>query len=464
MPRKKSNKIRIDFRKGHQAQPRRADLTSDYQQAQEDIDTVGSQRVSGKGDLTRRRTVRGVQLDAAESDTLGNVELETSVRSLTGTVIRVHGLESIVQLDDGRIMRCAVRRLLKNMATAQRHVVVTGDRVVVEPHGVEQGWIVRVEGRRSELSRASRNRRHVIVANVDQLLFVTSAAQPGIKPNLIDRVLLTAEQNHLDAVVCINKCDLIDPSGLQSLIGTYAQMGYTIVMVSATQGWGIQALQRIARDRVSVVVGQSGVGKSSILNAIAPGLNQRVQAVSADNQKGKHTTTTSEWFDLPDGGAIVDTPGVRQFQLWDIASEELTGLFRDIRPFASRCRYPNCSHQHENLCAVKDAVADGRLDARRYDSYSQILDNPALGGSDDFEESLPQSMSDATYDSQPDGDEVDDFESDEIEHDVSEPSDLQTRASDRTDSQVVAEDHAGHDDAVAGNDEAQEHQPPALEA
>lgn len=412
MPRKKSSKIRIDFRKGHQAQPRRADLTSDYQEAQEDIDTVGSQRVSGKGELTRRRTVRGVQLDAAESDTLGNVELETSLRSLTGTVLRVHGLESIVQLDDGRVMRCAVRRVLKNLATAQRHVVVTGDRVVVEPHGVEQGWIVRVEGRRSELSRASRNRRHVIVANVDQLLFVTSAAQPGIKPNLIDRVLLTAEQNHLDAVVCINKCDLIDPSGLQPLIGTYAQMGYTILMVSATRGWGIEALKRITRNRVSVVVGQSGVGKSSILNAIAPGLNQRVQAVSADNQKGKHTTTTSEWFDLPDGGSIVDTPGVRQFQLWDIASEELTGLFRDIRPFASRCRYPNCSHQHENQCAVKDAVADGRLDARRYDSYSQILDNPALGGGEDFEDGLSHSISDAVPNSQS---EADDEEDDDIE-------------------------------------------------
>jgi ribosome biogenesis GTPase len=132
----------------------------------------------------------------------------------------------------------------------------------------------------------------------------------------------------------------------------------------------------MTRGCVSVVIGQSGVGKSSILNAISPGLNQRVQAVSAENQKGKHTTTTSEWFDLPEGGALVDTPGVRQFQLWDVVAEELTGLFRDIRPFASHCRYPNCSHHHENDCAVKDAVADGRLDPRRYDSYIQMLDSP----------------------------------------------------------------------------------------
>ncbi len=376
MPRKKSNKIRIEFRKGHQAQPRRGDLTNDYQESKEDIDTVGSQRVSGKGDLTRHRTVRGTASDRSQSDSLGNVEMECPTGSLMGTVLRVHGLDSIVQIDRGQIMRCAVRRVLKNLATQQRHIVVTGDRVEVEPHGQEHGWIVRIGARRSELSRTSKQRRHVIVANVDQLLIITSAAQPSIKPNLIDRILATAEQNSLDAAICINKCDLIDPASLQGLIGNYAQMGYEVLMVSASRGWGIERLQRMTTYRTSVVVGQSGVGKSSLLNVIAPGLNQRVQAVSLDNQKGKHTTTTSEWFELPYGGAIVDTPGVRQFQLWDIVPEELTGLFRDMRPFASRCRYPNCSHQHENLCAVKDAVADGRLDARRYDSYCQMLDSP----------------------------------------------------------------------------------------
>lgn len=379
MARKKNNKMRIDFRKGHQAQPRRADLTGDYREAREDIDTIGSERVSGKGDLTRKRTVRGTSVEESDADVLGNVELEMPDGTLRGIVLRVHGVDSIVQLQSGAILRCAVRRVLKNLATQQRHIVVSGDRVWIQPHGNDQGWIVRIENRASELSRTSRNRRHVIVANVDQLLIITSAAQPSIKPNLIDRLLVTAEQNRLDAVLCINKCDLIDPAKLQPLIGTYAQMGYRVVMVSAARGWGIEVLRGISRGRASVVVGQSGVGKSSILNALAPGLNQRVQAVSAENQKGKHTTTTAEWFALPDGGAIVDTPGVRQFQLWNILPAELTGLFRDIRPFASHCRYPDCTHQHENQCAVKDAVADGRLDPRRYDSFTQILDQPSAG-------------------------------------------------------------------------------------
>lgn len=375
MPSKKPNKHRIEFRKGHQGQPRRSDLTRQYGESKEDIDTVGSQRVSGKGELTRRRTVRG-RMDDPSTDPLQSVDLETAEGSLKGTVIRVHGLESIVRTDDERILRCAVRRVLKNLSTQQRHVVVTGDRVEIEPNGRDQGWILKIEPRRSELSRTSKHRRHVMAANIDQLLIVTSAAQPAIKPNLIDRILATAEQNHIDAAICVNKCDLVDPGSLQPLLGTYAQMGYPVWMVSAAKGWGVEQLRKSTRGCVSVVIGQSGVGKSSILNAISPGLNQRVQEVSQENEKGKHTTTTSEWFELPGGGALVDTPGVRQFQLWDVVAEELTGLFRDIRPFASHCRYPNCSHQHENECAVKDAVADGRLDPRRYDSYVQMLDSP----------------------------------------------------------------------------------------
>lgn len=387
MPRKKSNKIRIEFRKKHQSQARSADLTNDYAVDQEDIDTVASQRVSGKGDQTRHRTVKGNLVDDDEPESLGQVQLDVDAsQTLSGLVLRVHGRESIVRVEDGRIFRCAVRRVLKNLATDQRHVLVAGDVVRLLPEGEEQAWVVRIEPRRSTLSRTSKQRRHVIVANVDQLLMVTSAAQPSIKPNLIDRVLATAEQNQLDACVCINKCDLIDTTMLQALIGTYTQMGYRVLMVSAARGWGMDRLRRMTRNRNSVVVGQSGVGKSSILNAIDSGLRQRVQAVSAENQKGKHTTTTAEVFPLSYGGSIIDTPGVRQFQLWDISPSEMSGLFRDIRPFASNCRYPNCTHIHENDCSVKDAVADGRLDGRRYDSYCQMVDSPGDVVREEFEE------------------------------------------------------------------------------
>jgi ribosome biogenesis GTPase len=261
--------------------------------------------------------------------------------------------------------------------------------VQVAKQGVDQGWILRIEPRLSELARTSRQRRHVIASNIDQLLIVTSAAEPSIKPNLIDRLLATAEQNRLPATICINKCDLIQPALLQPLIGTYAQLGYRVLCLSAAKGWGLHGLAKSLHGRTTVVIGQSGVGKSSLLNCMVPGLEQRVQEVSQENQKGKHTTTTAEWFSIDATSAVIDTPGVRQFQLWDIVPAELTGLFRDIRPFASHCRYPDCSHQHENDCAVKDAVADGLLDPRRYDSYSQILDAPAFADDETIDLSQP---------------------------------------------------------------------------
>jgi ribosome biogenesis GTPase len=382
MSKKKPNKNRIEFRKGHQNQRRERGLTEKYADSQDEIDTQNSQRISGKGDLTRRRTVKGDLVDPEHRDGIQSIQIQASESTLAGRVIRVHGLESIVELSDGSLLRCAVRRVLKNLSTTQRHVVVTGDSVRVEQHGVNQGWIVRIEPRGSELCRTSKNRRHVIASNIDQIMVVTSAAEPSIKPNLIDRILATAEQNGIEAGICINKCDLIAPEKLQPLIGSYAQMGYRVFMLSASEGWGIEPLNDWIRDKSSAVIGQSGVGKSSLLNCLIPGLSQRVQAVSNENQKGKHTTTTAEWFRIDAQTSIIDTPGVRQFQLWDIVPAELTGLFRDLRPFASQCRYPDCSHHHEDTCAVKDAVADGRLDPRRYDSYLQILDAPAFATDD----------------------------------------------------------------------------------
>ncbi|MEK0425836.1 MAG: putative ribosome biosis GTPase RsgA [Planctomycetota bacterium] len=382
MSKKKSKKTRIEFRKGHQGQRRERGLTEKYANSQDDIDTQNSQRISGKGDLTRHRTVKADLIDPEHRDGMQSIQMEASESTLAGRVIRVHGLESIVELSDGSLLRCAVRRVLKNLSTTQRHVVVTGDSVRVEPHAGNQGWIVRIEPRNSELCRTSKNRRHVIASNIDQIMVVTSAAEPSIKPNLIDRILATAEQNGIEAGICINKCDLIAPEKLQPLIGSYAQMGYRVFMLSAMQGWGIEHLDAWIRGRSSAVIGQSGVGKSSLLNCLIPGLSQRVQAVSLENQKGKHTTTTAEWFRIDAETSIIDTPGIRQFQLWDIVPAELTGLFRDLRPFASHCRYPDCSHHHEDNCAVKDAVADGRLDPRRYESYLQILDAPAFASDD----------------------------------------------------------------------------------
>ena len=196
-----------------------------------------------------------------------------------------------------------------------------------------------------------------------------------LKPNLIDRFLVTAEKTGIRPIVCINKVDLVDTADLQPLIGVYGQLGYEVLLVSATTGQGIERLRNTLADAESVVAGQSGVGKSSLLNAIEDGLNLRVTEVSADNQKGRHTTTSARLIPLSMGGFVVDTPGIRQFQLWDIVPEEMDGFFRDIRPLVSQCRYADCTHSHEVNCAVKDAVADGYLDVRRYESYCHMRFN-----------------------------------------------------------------------------------------
>jgi len=370
---KKKKKIRTDFRKNREVRARQADMTRQYEQHgfQEDDAALG-ERISGKGELARKRTVVGAE--TVEDDAGATIRLEVDEsKCLKGRVLSSGGLLSIVRAEDGAVHRCATRRLLKTLSTDQRHVVAAGDRVLFRPHGEDEGIIERVEPRRGVLSRTSRGRQHVIVSNVDQLLIVSSAAEPRIKPNLIDRYLVTAERAQIRPVVCINKIDLVDPADLQPLAGVYGQMGYEVLLLSAKTGAGVDRFKRVLTGRESVLAGQSGVGKSSLLNAAEGTLQLRIRAVSAESQKGRHTTSSAQLIPLSFGGYVVDTPGIRQFQLWDVIPEEVAGYFRDLRPYVSHCRFPDCTHTHEEACAVKDAVADGRLDVRRYESYCQVF-------------------------------------------------------------------------------------------
>jgi ribosome biogenesis GTPase len=369
---KKKRKVRADFRKNREARARDKRFHRDLNDAESSsIDAPRGERVSGKGDISRKRTLAGGEIVEDDAGTLVLPDIDRNVCRL-GRVLRVQGLVSIVHDDAGEAFQCATRRLLKTLATDQRHVIASGDIVWFRPEGENEGIIERVEPRHGVVSRTSRGRQHVLVANVDQLVIVTSAAEPRIKPNLIDRLLVTAERGGIRPVVCINKIDLVEPADLMPLVGVYAQLGYDVLMVSAATGFGIDRLRDRLAGEESVVTGQSGVGKSSLLNAVEPGLDLRVQTVSGETQKGRHTTTTAELIPLSFGGYVVDTPGIRQFQLWDVIPEEVAGFFRDLRPYVSRCRFPDCTHTHEDDCAVKDAVADGWIDARRYESYVQI--------------------------------------------------------------------------------------------
>jgi ribosome biogenesis GTPase len=366
----KKKKVRVDLRKNRSKPPRAQGWTREFHQHgyAEDA-TLNQERVRAKGELSRKRTI--IQDDNAETTGQEPAEMPAvdADACLPGRVLRVHGLHSVVQTDDGRQFRCAVRRLLKTLATDERNVVATGDRVWIRPAHGDEGLIERVEPRHGLLTRASRGREHVLVANVDQVVIVVSLMEPELKPHLIDRYLASAAQGGIASVVCLNKADLVDIAIYQPIIGMYAQLGIPTLLTSAANGLGIDRLRQHLKDRQTVFSGQSGVGKSSLLNAVQPELGLRVREVSDVNQKGKHTTTTAELIELAFGGWVVDTPGIRQFDLWDVIPEEVEGFFPEFRPFVPLCGYPDCTHTHEDRCAIKDAVLRRLINSSRYTSY-----------------------------------------------------------------------------------------------
>jgi len=371
---KKKKKIRVAFRKNRQQRARRTNLTKDVlEQADGTEDLATGERLSGKGDLTRYRTVIGIETESANG-TQVLIDVDES-KCLHGRVVAAVGLNSIVQTDEGQGHRyeCTVRRVVRTLSRDGRNAVVTGDHVLFQPTDDEYGVIERVNPRRSTLSRGSQRQEHVIVANIDQVLIVTSADEPPLKPNLIDRFLISAEKGRVNAIICINKSDLIDPVDLQPLIGTYARLGYEIVLTSATAQSGIARLRSLLKNKETVLSGQSGVGKSSLLNAVEPSLNLQTTDVSRWSTKGRHTTRRAVLLALEFGGWVVDTPGIRQFELWDVIPEEVEGFFVEFRPFVAKCRFPDCSHTHETGCGVKRAVDQDLIARTRYESYLKIV-------------------------------------------------------------------------------------------
>lgn len=361
----KRRKVRVSFQKNRQSKPRARDLTRAYHH--DEIVAEGAEqaeRVRAKGSASRKRTV----FVDADTQTLAIDEKDCR----RGRVLTAQGLYSVVVTDDGNVHRCYTRRLLKSLESDERNVVATGDWVWFKPAPDSEGMIVRVEPREQVLKRGYRRREQVIAANMDQVLIVSSIVEPDLKTNLIDRYIVTAERSDIRPVICLNKVDLVEGWQVQPILGLYSQLGYAIFPTSAATGQGLEALRDQLGGHETVIVGQSGVGKSSLLNALEPTLHLRVGGVSESTGKGKHTTTTAQLLRINDG-TVVDTPGVRQFDLWDVPRGELSGYFVEFRAYMPYCRFPGCAHSHEVGCAVKAAVANGQINAARYESYLRIL-------------------------------------------------------------------------------------------
>ena len=260
--------------------------------------------------------------------------------------------------------------------------LAVGDSVSVTPAADGRGQIVEVRQRKNQVARRSavpmpsaHTFEQVIAANVDQVVPVFAAANPAPKWNLLDRYLTLAESLELPALVGITKIDLA-PAGdadFEEALDEYRRLGYGLALTSAVTGAGIEALREALRGRVSVLLGKSGVGKTSLLNALEPGLGLRVAEVSRATGKGRHATSQARWFPLAGGGALVDTPGTREFGLWDLPADELALYFPEMRPWVGQCKFGlDCRHDEEPGCAIRSAVMGRQVSARRYRSYLRL--------------------------------------------------------------------------------------------
>jgi ribosome biogenesis GTPase len=304
---------------------------------------------------------------------------------LKGLVTRTQSGFFTVQTSQGPII-CQLRGRLKE-EYQETDLVALGDRVTIERLPIEAdtvgGVIIAVEARERVLSRVapssavgtSAEREQVIIANPDQAIFVFAAAQPDPHTRMLDRFLVAAEKAEIpDIRICVNKFDLVaqDPAQTRATFGVYERIGYPVLLVSAKTGEGLAELHDALVGKISVFTGPSGVGKTSLLNAIEPDLGRRVSEVSHITSKGKHTTRYSELISSADGGYIADTPGIRAISPWDVEPHELDGYYVEIAAHVADCKFPDCTHTHEPGCGVLAALKTGAISRERYDSYLRL--------------------------------------------------------------------------------------------
>ncbi|MEW6229591.1 MAG: ribosome small subunit-dependent GTPase A [Bacillota bacterium] len=304
----------------------------------------------------------------------GSPEVQAPGAFCNGLVVQAgNGVYRV--LADGRAVICAVRGRLVKEARDMTGPVAPGDSVFVTLLGDGRGVIEEVHPRRNWFGRKAAGRRpgeQVIAANLDQVVIVFAAADPAFKERGLNRYLAVAEYSGIPAVICLNKADLVSFEDISGKISLYQDIGYQVLFTSARTGQGIDHLASVLANRISAVVGPSGVGKSSLLNAVEPGLGLATQEVSPTTHKGRHTTTASRLLPLSAGGYVVDTAGMREFGFWELPAEELAACFPEMRPFLGRCRFSDCVHISEPGCAIREAVGAGFISPRRYEHYAKL--------------------------------------------------------------------------------------------
>lgn len=373
-------RVRKEIRRGREQKKhiRHKDWLPSRWDDPESLDLPSGERVVPRGERERRRNVWAaalgrLQQQADQSDE-AVVDAAPAADGLTGIVVEVSSGLCRVRAN-GDVLLCSIRGALGAAEEGLTHTVAVGDRVTVTVSGRDQGVIERIWPRRSALTRPDVFYGHlqqVVVANADQLLVVASWRQPHFWPELVDRYLIAAQRNGLKAVLCVNKVDLAeDRAACEKELWPYRRLGYGLLFTSAVTGEGIAGLRDLLQGQITALAGLSGVGKSSLLAAVQPGLDLRVGQVS-DWGDGRHTTTQVNLIELEMGGYVADTPGIREFGLSGLQRSELAQFYPEIATAGRRCRFANCAHLSEPGCAIQEAVRCGQVSAMRYQSYRSI--------------------------------------------------------------------------------------------
>ena len=305
---------------------------------------------------------------------------------MRGLVIRNTGSSYLVRTDDGRDQECRIKGTFRIKGIKSTNPVAVGDYVEFSPaRDGEPAYITDIEERRNYIIRRSSNlskQSHILACNLDQCLLVVTISHPVTSTVFIDRFLASAWAYRVPVVLVFNKTDLLteeDGATLQELTSLYQEIGYSCLQCDALHGEGIDQVLQVLKGKVSLVSGNSGVGKSTLINRILPELNQRTAQISEKHDTGMHTTTFSEMFPLPDGGWIIDTPGIKGFGTFDMEHEEISHYFPEIFKYSADCRYGNCTHTCEPDCAVKHAVETEKIHISRYTSYLSMLEDEEEG-------------------------------------------------------------------------------------